>query len=379
MSSADVKSRVAARLRGNLHADRIRPGARLPTERALAAEEGCDRRTARAALDLLEGEGLIRRVSPHVRVAAYPVERTPAVFMHNSILLVTEQDPHPEERGRNCGTHLREADLGVLSAAQAGGLHVLTFSRSRLDGAELASALALQPRGVVVSEPALLGGAILGLLQPLCRERGTPLVTCSDAPDCRTVDRVVSDHQAGGQMLVEWLIARKCRQILEVGVSTEASYWVAARTQGYLAGCVRAAVAPLPRVHVPGVFWVGRGRSEFERAARFFAGYLAEWLVPGRIDAVMAQNDIDAVLVLEACRVLGLDGAKRPLVTGYDNMVEDHPIRHWSTCRPAATIEKHNRAQGEAMLDLVLERASGGLPLTPVRRLVPPELVVNRA
>lgn len=376
MPTADVKAKVVARLRDALRAGNIPPGGRLPTERSLAEQEGCDRRTARAALALLEAEGSVRRISPHVRVAAHPVDRASAAFMRNGLLLVTERQ-EDSESSPDAYLFLREVDVGVLAVAQAEGLHLLTFHRSRLDTHELSSALALQPRGVIVTEPALSGGAMLRLVPPLCRKFAVPLVVCSDGPECALLDRVVSDHEEGGRRLCAWLVSQGCRRIVEVGVSPESAYWVAARTRGYRDACLRAGLEPQPRIQIPSVFWAARSRAEFDRAVRFFAGYLAEGLARGPVDALMAQNDIDAVLVMEACQVLGLVGSRMPKVTGYDNILAGHPIRKWSGFRPAATMEKHNRQQGEAMVGLALARSGGKLTHGAVRRVVAPDMVVD--
>lgn len=52
-------ARVADELRAAIVAGRFRPGARLPSERALAEELGVSRATIVSALHLLRGEGLI--------------------------------------------------------------------------------------------------------------------------------------------------------------------------------------------------------------------------------------------------------------------------------------------------------------------------------
>ena len=49
------------RLRAHLEREAPEPGARLPTERALAAAIGCSRETPRAGLERLEAEGLVWR------------------------------------------------------------------------------------------------------------------------------------------------------------------------------------------------------------------------------------------------------------------------------------------------------------------------------
>ncbi|HET8651832.1 MAG TPA: winged helix-turn-helix domain-containing protein [Gaiellaceae bacterium] len=50
---------VAEKLRAAIVGGRLRPGARLPSERALAEESGVSRATIVSALHLLRGEGLI--------------------------------------------------------------------------------------------------------------------------------------------------------------------------------------------------------------------------------------------------------------------------------------------------------------------------------
>ncbi|MEU5853898.1 GntR family transcriptional regulator [Nocardiopsis dassonvillei] len=50
---------IAARVRDRIAEGVYPPGSTLPSESALAASEGASRSTARAALGLLEGEGLV--------------------------------------------------------------------------------------------------------------------------------------------------------------------------------------------------------------------------------------------------------------------------------------------------------------------------------
>jgi DNA-binding GntR family transcriptional regulator len=52
-------AQVAGALRAAIVAGRLRPGARLPSERALAEEFGVSRATIVSALNVLRGEGLI--------------------------------------------------------------------------------------------------------------------------------------------------------------------------------------------------------------------------------------------------------------------------------------------------------------------------------
>jgi DNA-binding GntR family transcriptional regulator len=52
-------ARVAGELRAAIVGGRVRPRARLPSERALAEEFGVSRATIVRAFDLLRGEGLI--------------------------------------------------------------------------------------------------------------------------------------------------------------------------------------------------------------------------------------------------------------------------------------------------------------------------------
>ena len=58
MAERGTYVRVAAALRDQVRAGQLAPGARLPSETALAREFGISRGTARAALALLETEGI---------------------------------------------------------------------------------------------------------------------------------------------------------------------------------------------------------------------------------------------------------------------------------------------------------------------------------
>ncbi|WP_433793292.1 GntR family transcriptional regulator [Actinoplanes sp. CA-252034] len=57
--------RIADDLRASIEAGRLAPGAKLPSERDLAAQYGTARNTAREAISLLQGEGLV--VAQHGR------------------------------------------------------------------------------------------------------------------------------------------------------------------------------------------------------------------------------------------------------------------------------------------------------------------------
>ena len=88
---------LAGRIRGRILAGEIAPGARLPSELALAREAAVSRSTVREALRVLEETGFVERPSPRILVARRPAGDEPALREATRVLRhsnVTFDDLH---------------------------------------------------------------------------------------------------------------------------------------------------------------------------------------------------------------------------------------------------------------------------------------------
>jgi DNA-binding LacI/PurR family transcriptional regulator len=180
-------------------------------------------------------------------------------------------------------------------------------------------------------------------------------------------------------MLARHLLARGCRRLICVGNAPNDLPWRRSREEGVASALTEAGAAPAPSI----VFARGTAvrrpatAAEFDDKARLVAGYLSEHLTGAApVDAILAQNDIDGFLVARACRWFGREPGKDIFITGYDNMWEMAQEREWEPWIPTATVDKDNRACGEMLGKLMLDRLAGTLPPEPQCLVMAPRLVV---
>jgi len=91
-----IFQQLAAILRRDIRAGRIRPGQRLPSETTLQQQHGVNRLTARAAVNVLRAEGLAELKRGHGVVVREPVELSDLRPPTGST--VAARMPTPEER-----------------------------------------------------------------------------------------------------------------------------------------------------------------------------------------------------------------------------------------------------------------------------------------
>lgn len=169
---APAYRRVGDMLVARVRSGELAPGARVPSERELAAEQGISRMTARAAMDLLARRGLVeRRERSGVFVARPKIEQ--------SLDTVAGLSDQLERRGVAPGAEVLEArtvEAGTLGDAEVAsrlgvsegdGVHVIVRVRTG-DGEPLVLEENYMPERLL---PGLLGEDLTAGLYALIRER----------------------------------------------------------------------------------------------------------------------------------------------------------------------------------------------------------------
>ena len=206
-----------------------------------------------------------------------------------------------------------------------------------------------------------------------------------DEPMCLGADTVAIDHAAGGQALVDWLVAKNRRTLQRVWFqvwshSQTLPPWLARRDEGMRAAADRHGLTLPPVILVP---WLRTPpRSDqfvhyWQLGVFALAGALAPTLFgPQPYDGLLMMHDTGAVQAWSSLAHLGDDVADRVLVTGHDDLWSESPEYSFQPRPPSVTIGRDMRAVGEALADLILARLGGTAPSGRQTRLITPQLVV---
>lgn len=211
-------------------------------------------------------------------------------------------------------------------------------------------------------------GAITALSRPAEARAAAalpiPVVNFGGALRRSSVPRVMTDHRAVGRLAAEHLLERGFRRLAYYG--TRGVGYSALRAEGFQriarkAG-VPCAVLQAPPVRDPRATWRQR------------VGPLEQWLRGLEFPVgLMAMHDYRARVVMDECRLLGLDVPKEVAVIGVDN---DPSICEFSqpTLTSIARNARRNGYEAAALLDALM---CGRAP-EAAEVLIAPEGVVAR-
>ena len=373
------RARAIRVIRGWVQEGKLRPGDILPTELALCEQLDMARGTIRAALQELTRNGVLsarKGCRRTIAEPAYPVSST----MRRTVVLLSGLREEPREwQGRPGKLHAIEGS--ALMSLQREGFHGLTVHPERLAPDELVNLCHDSPAGVLIPDPFAVRDGAVSMAEAF-RSNGVPVVLNADGPRLAGFDRVISDQALGARLLVRRLLARGCRRILRVWTADPSLYWLDARNRGFEETMREAGIGPLPPVTVRGIPDNSAGdRTVFETRSRLYAGYLIEPLLRSQPppDVLMLTSDDEVAPVASACRLLGVDPARPPLITGYDNMYRQLPERAFEPLMPIFTLDKCNVRIGASMVSLLQQRIAGTLPPDPQLVILEPLLVVPAA
>ncbi|MEM6552620.1 MAG: substrate-binding domain-containing protein [Planctomycetota bacterium] len=368
---------------------------RLPSERELAEAMSVSRPTVRAVLGNLQEMGYIQPHGLRGRKLCFPADQArelqqqtatgPRTLLDNTVVLLTERPA-----GDDDGT-LNPASDAMIEAALLGrvrglGGNAMALSPGSLTIETLRTLVVQRPRAIVGLRD-MSGFRLSDQARTRFTQAGIPLVIYSSDPSSDAAVRVGSNHRAGCKMLTEWLIGRSCHSILPVwtgfGSAADSRPWIHERQLGYREACEGHGHPSLDPLYITLSGTITEARSQpdaFDHAVRQITGFLIDKVQgPNRVDALIATSDHHAALLAEVCRRLGIDPQRDIQIVGYDHNLS--PAFPWDEkpFRPAATIDKNNRAIGRALAEaaMAVGRASDHNLPTDFPGLVQPGLVVH--
>lgn len=377
---------VYDRLSDKISSGKLENGERLASERSLAVEMKVSQAAVQAALRKLQAEGMIRSVSPRIRV----VEQIPSRslnLLQNTVVIPTKIQLPSVDNPRPQNVMGHRLLLGATRAAQLRGWNTLTLTPRTLKDDTLHSLIRETPRGVI-----LIGGlsmekqfaekTILTL-----REAGIAVTAYGDDFTPRMLDRlpcdiVRSDPISGGRELVQFFIEKGCRQFAllwdEKSSADPTLTWLQERTKGCVKACLDAGLPEPIRIPFKLSFYNFVPPEEFEVQVRTAAGYLLEYMQDEeQPDCLLCLSDIGVFSVPAALNMLGKKPGQDIMIGGYDNYWEETPLRNLHPTTPQATIDKNNHEIGEMLVTLLADRISGKLPAEMQRLKVSPKLITT--
>lgn len=380
LHNASPTGRVMRWVADSIETKRLVPGAPIPAERRLAERLKVSRTSVRAALDILQNQGLVeqpadgrrRRVASGRRAEGSDGHSAEGV-LSDTIALLSQRTPSA------AGTTLNQVALALDAASrqiEAAGCHALLVHPTRLEQRGVGTFAAMGVKGLLVIDEVDASPMIQDLLDA-CRGR-VPVVVRGYGPESRKYDRVISDHEGGTYQATRWMIERGRRRILRFWRVSGNPAWLALRDAGYERAMREAGLEPLPPIVLPELPNHGKDEAGLSHYARLYAGYLLEHVKgPEPIDAALVVTDSHAYQLNASLRLLGREPGKDVWVGGFDNLFADEPWSQWEPVGPTITVDKNNEAGGRMMVELLDQRIAGELPDEPVCRVAPAKLITT--
>ncbi len=365
------RGRTVHLLRDLIERGEIDDGERLPAESKLAEQFNVSRMTLRAALAVLEREGLVRR-ERNVGCVRVRNHGSPTSLMSRTIVMLCD---HKIAKDAAIFSGSSDAVVsGVIDGVGRRDLHFFRVGTSEGDDLWLKDLINARPHGVIASFWNRSEAWQVDVINRL-RAGGLPVAAFGHSSAFDGVDTVRTDHQGGTEGLMHALAKAGKRRILRAWGRPSDVGWLQDHDAGYERAALALGLESLPAIHVAGLLPREQGGEQnFRIRARHFAGYLAEYLhCDNPIDAIMVGTDWDALVALAACRLYGRTDIA---VVGYDNFWQSMPERVWEPGVPFATVEKNNHSLGEELVNLLMERIGGMLPPEPQKRVIPQQAVL---
>jgi GntR family transcriptional regulator of arabinose operon len=289
-------------------------GTQLPTEAELEMELQVSRVTIRQALSSAVEEGLVVRLPGK---GTFVSETETSTTTHRSEGFIGYVVPHLSS------SFNVQILLGVESIFKEEGYHLI-FCNSEGDFSKenqlLQSLESTRMSGYII-QPVYAEANDRSLIR--LASKGARIVLIDRNIPGIQVDVVMSNHFEGGQQVVRHLIDQGYREIVYLAHEPIQLPSIAERFRGYQAAMTDAQLNPWPPFVVGGPIELGylqaqssptlHENSAVEKIADLLRG-------PARPEAVVAMNDLVAMLVLEAAEQVGLRIPDELGVVGFDNL-----------------------------------------------------------
>ncbi len=289
-------------------------GTQLPTEAELEMELQVSRVTIRQALSAAVEEGLVVRLPGK---GTFVSETETSTTTHRSEGFIGYVVPHLSS------SFNVQILLGVESILKEKGYHLI-FCNSEGDFSKenqlLQSLESTRMSGYII-QPVYAEANDRSLIR--LASKGARIVLIDRNIPGIQIDVVMSNHFEGGQQVVRHLIDQGYREIVYLAHEPIQLPSIAERFRGYQAAMTDAQLNPWPPFVVGGPIELGylqaqksptlHENSAVEKIADLLRG-------PARPEAVVAMNDLVAMLVLEAAEQVGLRIPDELGVVGFDNL-----------------------------------------------------------
>lgn len=289
------------------------PGTQLPTEADLEKELQVSRVTIRQALSAAVEEGLVIRLPGKGTFVSGPETTTP----YKSQGFIGYVVPHLSS------SFNVQILLGVESILKEKGYHLI-FCNSEGDLSkenQLLQSLETNRMSGYIIQPVYAEEIDRSLIY--LASKGARIVLIDRSIPGIQADAVISNHFEGGQQVVRHLIDQGYREIVYLAHEPIQLPSIAERLRGYQAVMTDARLNLQPPFVVGGPIELGYLQNQNSptvhetSAVEMIADLLRG---PARPEAVVAMNDLVAMLVLEAAEQVGLHIPDDLAVVGFDNL-----------------------------------------------------------
>lgn len=334
----------------------------LPPERDLAVELGVSRQTVRQAVELLKAEGIVipeQGRGTRIVGSAFSEEITPTLFQLAALIIYGISRESSAAICQGCTSVMRQADFHLIVAETM----LDAQKRATDEAAYLHSLIDRGIKGIIIYAEPIAQNRIL--LQEALK-RNVHIVQIDRYLTDVPCDYVGVDNEAAAFEMTQHLIQNGHQRIAFFSLAPEPST-CRERRNGYLKALHNAGRTQDNAL----VGFLDNSKSIKSEVER----HLAQWLaMPEPPTAIFAVNDELALLLIQILRTHGVKVPAEMAVVGFDN------LRATGFCTPAlTTVQQPFMELGATAARLLLDRMTGRAEKTPLRVLLPTQLVIRQS
>ncbi|MBC7250456.1 MAG: GntR family transcriptional regulator [Anaerolineae bacterium] len=364
-SSVPLHTQLLNEVRHYILSGQWPPGSRIPSELQLQQQLQISRSTIRQALRAAQ-EGLIERVPGKGTFVA----RSLADKSNSQLIGFVISEFRTTFEGQLL--------CGAENVTRARGYRII-FYRSKAEVSEENRLLELlmQDRvGGIIIWPALGGDEQSRVLFRLAAQGTPPLALMDRTFPNLECDCVLCDNYGGAYAATEHLIALGHRQIVFLSRPILQLLPIAERLRGYRQALLDAGLSPLPPLlvgipdhEITAEYALRTYTDVNNQDVREIARYLES---PQRATAIFTMNDLMALQVLSAARLVGLRVPDDFSLVGFDDLDIVTQLEV-----PLTTVAQDPLALGSRAAEMIIERIEGYNG--PARQVVLPTQLMIRA